>query len=76
MYKTKGDGLQTYDIFHKGYTYKIFICKYPLPKTYLAKRMLPLHARVIVFFDTVEEKHHQFAMDNIYNSDAFFQGSV
>ena len=49
------------------------MCKEPSPKTYLAKRMLPLHARVMAFFFTVEGKHHQFPMDNIYNSDAFFK---
>ena len=34
----KGDGLQTYDIFQNGYTYKIFIWNDPFPKTYLAKK--------------------------------------
>ena len=42
-------------------------------KKYLAKRMLPLYARVVDFFDTEEGKHHQCAMENLYNSDAFFK---
>ena len=67
MYKAKGDGLKTYAIFQKGYTYIIFMCNDPLSKKILAKRMLPLHDRVVAFFDTVEGKHHQFAMYNLYN---------
>ena len=27
----------------------------------------------MAFFDTVDEKNHQCAMDNLYNSDAFFK---
>ena len=38
FYRKKGDGLQTYDIFQNGYTYKIFIWNDPFPKTYLAKK--------------------------------------
>ena len=49
------------------------MCNDPFPKTYLAKMMLPLHARVMAFFDTVEEKHHQCAMYNIYNLDSFYK---
>ena len=75
MYKEKCDGLQKYDLFQKGYTYKIFMCNDPLSKTYLAKRMLSLHAIVMAFFDTVEEKHHKCAMNNIYKSDAFFRAA-
>ena len=51
------------------------MCNDSLPKKYLAKRMLPLHARVMDIFDTVEEKHHKCTMDNIYNLDAFFKSS-
>ena len=53
-YKAKCDGLQTYTIFQKGYTYQIFMCNDPFPNIYLAIRMLPLHARVIDIFDSVE----------------------
>ena len=75
IYRAKGDRLYTYVLCQKGYTYKIFMWNDPLPKTYLAKKILPLHARVMAFFDTVEEKHHQCAMDHLYNSDAFFKGA-
>ena len=51
------------------------MCNDPLPKIYLAKRMVPLHAIVVAFFDTVEGKYHQRAMYNIYNSDAFSKAS-
>ena len=71
MYKSKDDELQTYDLSQKGYRYKICMCNDPLPKTYSAIRMLPLHDIVMAFFDTVEGKHHQCAMDHLYNSDAF-----
>ena len=71
-YKEKGGGLQTDAIFQKEYTYQIFMCNYPLPKIYLAKRVLPPHARVMAFFYTMEGKHHQLAMDNLYKSDDFF----
>ena len=57
----------------KGYTYQIFMCNDPLPKIYLDRRILPLHSRVMEIFDTLEQKHHQCAMDNIYNSAAFFK---
>ena len=49
------------------------MCNDPLPRKYLAKSMLPLHARVMGFFDTVEGKHHQCTMYNLYNSAAFFK---
>ena len=71
MYKSKGDGLQTYALFQKGYKYKIFMCNDASPKTYSSKRMLILHDIVMAFFDTVEGKHHQCAMDHLYNSDDF-----
>ena len=53
-HKSEGDGLQTYDIFHKGYTYQIFMCNDTVSKTYLSKRMLPLDDRPMTLFDTVE----------------------
>ena len=48
-YKEKGGGLQTDAIFQKGYTYQIFMCNDHSPKTYLAKRMFPLNARLVEF---------------------------
>ena len=57
-YKTDGDGLHTYDLFNKGYTYQIFMCNNTVSKTYLAKRLLPLDSREMAPFDTVEEKQY------------------
>ena len=53
-YKEKGYLLQTYALCQKEYTYKIFMCNDPSPKTYLAKSMLLIHARVVASFYTVE----------------------
>ena len=55
-YKSEGDLLQTDNIFHKGYTYQIFICNGPVSKKHLAKRLLQLDARVMEIFDTEEGK--------------------
>ena len=46
-----------------------------LLKKVLSKKIFPLHARVMDFFDTVDEKRHQCAMDNIYNSDDFLKAA-
>ena len=56
-YKSEGDGLQTDDIFQKGYTYQIFICNYPVSKTYLAKRLSLLYPRVMEISDNEEGKN-------------------
>ena len=53
-YKVWGDGLHIYHIFQKGYTYQIFICNDHVSKTYLAKRLFPVDARVMDIFDTEE----------------------
>ena len=37
--------------------------------------MLPPHARVMAFFYTTEEKHHQCAMGNLFNLDAFYKAA-
>ena len=66
-YKSKVNGLQIYDLCQKGYIYQIFMCDDPSSKTYLAKRMLLFHSRVIEIFDTAEGKHHQCVMDDLYN---------
>ena len=73
IYKSKFDALQRYALFQKVYTYKIFMCNDPLPKTDLAKSFFPFYARVMAFFDTVDEKHHQCVMYHIYNLDAFIK---
>ena len=55
MHTSKVDGLQTYYLCQKGYTYQIFMCNDTSPKTYLAKRMLPLHAIMTTLFYTAEK---------------------
>ena len=72
-YRPKCDGLQAYSLRQKGYTYQIFMCNDLLIKTYLDQRMLPLHARVMAYFDTVEVKHYQCAMDDLYHLAEFFK---
>ena len=37
--------------------------------------LLPLHTRVMAFFDTVEGKHHQCAMYNLCKSGGFFKAA-
>ena len=73
MCKTEGDGLQTYDIFHKRYTYQIFMYNDTVSKIYLVKRLLPLYSRAMTLFDTVEERYRKCTMDNLYNSTTFFK---
>ena len=52
---------------HIKYLCEIILCQ----KTDLAKKMLPLHSRVMAFFDIMKEKHHQCTMNNLYHSDNF-----
>ena len=35
--------------------------------------MFPLDARAMTLFDTVEGKHHQYAMDDLYKSVTYFE---
>ena len=51
------------------------MCNDPSPEKYLAQSMLPLNARVMDFFDTMEEIHHQSTMGNLYNSDTIFKAA-
>ena len=71
IYKAKSDGLHTYAIFQKGYTYPIFMCNYPMSKTNSSKRLSPLDSKVMDLFNTAEGKHHQCAMDDLYDSATF-----
>ena len=62
-------------IFRKDINIK-YLCKMILcHKKYSAERLSPLDARFIDLFDTVERKHQQRAMDNIYNSSTFFKAA-
>ena len=47
----------------------------PAPKNYLKKGLSPLHPRVMALFDMVPNKHHQCAMDNLYNSTVFHKAA-
>ena len=49
-HKEKRDGLQTYSLCQKGYTYQICMCNDPPQKTYLYKMMLPLHTSDVSFW--------------------------
>ena len=51
------------------------MCNDPVSKTFLDKSMSPLDFRVMALFYTVEEKHHQCTIDNIYNSATFFKAA-
>ena len=72
-YKPEGYGLQTDAIFQKGYTYQIFMFNVPVSKTYLSKSLYTLDDRVMALLDMLEEKNHQCAMHNLYNSATFFK---
>ena len=74
-YKPEGDVLQTYALFHYGYTYQIFMCNDTVSKIYLAKSLSLLDVRVMALFDTVQEKHHQCAMYNLYKSATIFKAA-
>ena len=74
-YNAEGDRLQTYALYQKVNRYQIFMCKNSLSKKYLSKRLSLLDSRVMAIFDTVEEKHHQCATDNIIHSAIFFKSA-
>ena len=51
------------------------MCNYLVSKIYLSKRLLPLYAIAMPLFDSVEGKHRQCAMENIYNLATFFRAA-
>ena len=51
------------------------MCNYLVSKTYLSKMLLPLYAIAMPLFDSVEGKHRQCAMENIYNLATFFRAA-
>ena len=69
-YKEEVNELQTNAICQKWYTYQVCMCTDTVTKICLDKSMSQLYVRVMDIFDTVEVKHHQCAMDNLYNSSA------
>ena len=60
-------------IFVRKDTHIKYVFEMILLKKVLSKKIFPLHARVVDFFDTVEGKNYQCASYNIYNSDTFFK---
>ena len=62
-------------IFARKDTHIKYLCAMIFVKKYLAKSIFPLHARLVAIFYAAEEKHHQCAMDHLYNSAAFFKAA-
>ena len=75
-YKAEGDGFQSDALCQEGFCYQIFMRNDPAPKKYMKMGLSPLHSRVMYLFDSLEEKHHQCAMDNLYNSASFCRAAV
>ena len=70
-YKAEGGGFQSDAFCQEGYTYQIWMRNDRAPSKYLKQGLSPLHSRVMGLFDSIEDDHHQCAMDNLYNSAAF-----
>ena len=70
-YKVEGDGFQADALCQDGYTYKVHLRNDPAPRKYTSMGLSPLHARVMWLFDSLNDKFHHCAMDNLYNSAAF-----
>ena len=75
-YKNEGDEFQADALCQEGYTFQVYMRNDPAPKDYIRKGLSPLHARVMSLFDTLEDEHHQCAMDNLYNSANFCRFAV
>ena len=70
-YKAEGDGFQSDALCREGYTYHIWMRNDHAPSKHLKQGLSPLHSHVMGLFDSIEDDHHQCAMDNLYNSAAF-----
>eukprot|EP00547_Thalassionema_nitzschioides_P014673 CAMPEP_0194238244 /NCGR_PEP_ID=MMETSP0158-20130606/5025_1 /TAXON_ID=33649 /ORGANISM="Thalassionema nitzschioides, Strain L26-B" /LENGTH=863 /DNA_ID=CAMNT_0038972445 /DNA_START=101 /DNA_END=2689 /DNA_ORIENTATION=- len=70
-YKNEGDGFQCDALCDDGYCHAFYFRNEPAPKKYTSYGMSPLHARTMALFDTLKDKCHQCAMDNLYNSATF-----
>jgi hypothetical protein len=70
-YKNEGDGFQCDALCDEGYTYSFYFRNDPAPKKYTKMGLSPLHARVMALFDTMKDKNHRVAMDNLYMSAKF-----
>ena len=49
------------------------MCNDTLPKTYFDKSVSSIDSILMEFVGTVEMKHHQCALDHLYNSAKFFK---
>ena len=47
----------------------------PAPTKYLKQGLSPLNYQTMALFYYLKDDHHQFGMDNIYNSAAFFRSA-
>ena len=70
-YKNEGDGFQGDALCGDGFTYQLHMRNDPALKKYLRQGLSLLHSRVMALFDSLEDEHHQCAMDNLYNSATF-----
>lgn len=43
----------------------------PVPKKYTSQGLSLLHARVMTFFDTMEDEYYEFYLDNLYIGASF-----
>ena len=71
IYKAEGGDFQVDALCQEGYTYQIWMRNNRAPSKCLKQGMSPLHSRVMVLFDSIEDNHHQCAMNDLYNSVAF-----
>lgn len=74
-YKAEGDGFQCDALCQNGFTYQVYIRNDPAPPKYLKLGLSPLHSRVMVLYDLLEDEYHHNAMDNLYNLAAFYKAS-
>ena len=51
------------------------MCNDTLPKTYFDKSLSSIDSILMEFVGTVEMKHHQCALDHLYNSAKFFKAA-
>ena len=72
-YKAEGYGFQVDAICEDGFCFQFYFRNDPANVEYTKTGLLPLHSRVMTFFDSVEDDYHVCGMDNLYNSVTFFK---
>ena len=70
-YKRAGDGFQCDALCENGFTYQFYFRNHPAPPKYLKMKLSPPHSRVMALFDSLTDRNHICAMDNLYNSATF-----